>query len=213
VLDLRYAFLAGVASLLLLAGCSPFPGQSGAARNSGGGTSQASQPPAPTSQAGAAAEPSAADPGNQGGENKPAGYTDARYHYSLTGPGPLTARPDGTASFAGEDEQLVVSVVEGSRAADPAALAQADLNSLRSSTADFRLLSAPVAVTLGGQRVVRFTYSWTGRSSTGRQTTFTGARYYISKNEAMLAVISYRDASSEFSASEADGFAASFRWL
>jgi hypothetical protein len=209
----RCAFLAGILSLLLLTACSPLPDQSGAARNSGAATSRATQPPAAAGQTEASAQPGAPSPGDQGGENKPAGYTDARYHYSLTGPGPIMARADGTASFSGEDEQLVVSVVEGAKAADPVALAQADLNSLSGSAAGFRLVSAPVAVTLGGQRVVRCTYTWTGRSSTGRSTTFTGARYYIAKNEGMLAVISYRDASSEFSASEADGFAASFRWL
>lgn len=123
-------------------------------------------------------------------------------------------RPDGTASFAGEDERLDVAVVEGAKAVDPAALAEMDLNSLSGSTTEFRVLSRPAAVALVGQRVVQFTYTSSDKSQvTGRSVTLTNVRYDIPKNDAMPAVVSYRDASSEFNSQEADGFASSFRWM
>jgi hypothetical protein len=174
--------------MAVLCACGPFPGDSSAA-----GASSRSQ-------------------ANQGGETNPTVYTDARFHYQITGPGPLKALPDGTATFAGEDERLEVAVVTGSRAADPAALAQSDLNGLRSSAPDFQALVQPVTVTLGGQGVIKFTYSFTGSGHTGKTIKFFNVRYYIAKNESTLAVISYRDSATEFDAQEADGFASSFRW-
>jgi hypothetical protein len=169
----------------LVSGCGPFPG--------------GSEAPSPRA--------------NQGGETNPTVYTDARFNYRMTGPGPLKPRADGTASFAGEDELLEVAVVGDARAADPAALAQSDLKSLSGSVSDFQVLVQPVAVSLGGQRVIKFTYSSTGSGHAGKTIKFFNVRYYIAKNDKMLAVISYRDAATEFDAQEADGFASSFRWL
>lgn len=148
---------------------------------------------------------------NQGGETNPTAYTDARYHYTITGPGPLKPQADGTAVFAGEDERLEVAVVTGSKAADPLAVAQADLNSLKSAP-DFQVLVQPIAVSLAGQRGVKFTWSYTTQSHTGKQAKFFSVRYYIPKNDSMLAVVAYRDIATEFDANEADGFANSLRW-
>jgi hypothetical protein len=180
----RAATIALVAAAVV-SGCGPFPGGSEA-------------PNART---------------NQGGETTSTVYTDARFNYKITGPGPLKPRSDGTASFAGEDELLEVAVVGDARAADPAALAQSDLKSLSGSVSDYQVLIQPVAVTLGGQRVIKLTYSSTGSSHTGKSIKFLNVRYYIAKNDKMLAVISYRDAATEFDAQEADGFASSVRWL
>lgn len=161
----------------------------------------------------ASPSPRASGQATRGGENNPATYTDSRFNYRITGPGPMSRNADGAASFAGEDERLVVDVVTGSRAGDPTALAQSDLDSLRGSTPNFQVMVQPTAVSLGGQRVIKLTYSSSGQSFTGKTIKFFNVRYYIAKNESTLAVISYRDASTEFDAQEADGFASSFRWL
>jgi hypothetical protein len=198
-------------SALLLAGCGPFPGQSGAARNTSDPGFQGGQASPATSGSQVAGGGS---PANQGGQNQPTGYTDTRYHYGITGPGPLSAKPDGTASFVGEDEQLEVKVVEGDRAADPLGVAQSEVNSLSSTSANFRTTSGPAKVTLGGQSMVKVTYTWSVKSqAASTQLKKTGVRYYISKTPATLAVVRYEDASSEFDQKEADGFAGSFRWL
>lgn len=203
----KRAVLTTLFALWLLSGCGLFPERAGARAQKDGQTiGSGSTDPSP-------GPGTASNSGNQGGEANPTGYTDARYHYRITGPGPLKAQSDGTASFAGEDERLEVAIVEGAKAADPAALAEADLSSLSRSTADFQVLFRPDAVTLGGQRVIKFTYSSSGKGHTGKSIKLFNVRYYIPKSDTMLAVVSYRDAASEFDAKEADGFASSFRWL
>jgi hypothetical protein len=205
-----------LSTLLLLAGCGPFPGQPSAAR-SPGATADQNRQATPTSTSQPQSQPvsgSGSTPADQGGQNTPTGYTDARYHYRITGPGPLNARSDGSASFVGEDERLEVAVVESDRAANPLALAQGEVNSLSSTSANFRTVFGPANVTIGAQNMVKVSYMWTGKSqATGTQLKMSGVRYYISKNPAMLAAVRYEDASSEFDQREADGFAGSFRWL
>lgn len=183
---LDHRLLAAASAVLLLAGCGSLPGPFGG----GGGGS-----------------------GGDGGQPAPATYTDSRYHYRITAPGPMTGKPDGTASYASENERLDVAVVEGARAADPAALAQKDASSLSSSTPDFRLVSPPAAVTIAGKPMVKFTYSSTASKQGGGKLTVTSARYYIPKNEALLAVVTYRDDSAEFNSTEADGTLSTFQWL
>jgi hypothetical protein len=202
-----------MSSLLLFTGCG-LPGQSGGARNTSPAGPQPSQgSPAATADS-QSQGPGGGTPADQGGQNQPAGYTDARYHYRITGPGPIGAKPDGTASFVGEDERFEVAVVEGDRAADPLGLAQSEVNSLSSTSANFRTVSAPANVTLAGQSMVKATYTWSGKSqAAGTQVKKTGVRYYISKNPGTLAVVRYEDESSQFDQKEADGFAGSFRWL
>jgi len=201
LLEHRVRLLAlSVSAAAVLFGCG-FSTSHNRSNGSDLGDVAASQSPGTSRQAG------------PGGESNPATYTDSRFNYRITGPGPMSRNADGTASFAGEDERLVVTVVTDSRAADPNALAQSDLNSLRGSTPDSQVLIQPVAVTLGGQRVIKFTYSSSGQSFKGKTVKFFNVRYYIAKNDSTLAVISYRDASTEFDAQEADGFASSFRWL
>lgn len=211
----QLVLLATLSTLLLLAACSPLPGQSGAARNTserGGQSGQAS----PAATTGAQSQPASGSgtPADQGGQNQPTGYTDARYHYRVTGPGPVSPKSDGTASFMGEDELFEVAVIEGARAADPLGLAQGEINSLSSTSTNFRTAFGPAKVTVGSQNMVKVIYTWTGKSRvTGQQAKMTGARYYVAKDPTTLAVIRYEDASKEFDEREADGFASSFRWL
>ena len=205
--DPRHVFLIALPTLLILSGCSLQP-------ESGARADRADRNDAAPRSASSAGQVTAGTGANQGGETDPSGYTDTRHRYRITGPGPLKAQPDGSASFSGEDERLVVTVVEGAKAADPMALAEADLNSLSKSTSDFKAVIRPTAVTLGGQRMVKFTYTSTGKSQVdGKQVKLTAVRYYIPKNDTVLAVVSYSDVSTEFSAQEADGFAGSFGWL
>jgi hypothetical protein len=179
------ALAAFVLLLLLPVGCVPF-------------ASQAS----PESDEAGAANP------------KPATYTDGQYHYRIDSPGPMSARSKGTASYIGPEERLEVVIVEGAAAADPAALADKDWSALRSSTKDFMVLAAPAGVTLGGPRIIKFMYSGTVDNPTTRKSIkVTTVRYYIAKNSALLAVVTYGDNSQEFDDKEADGFARSFSWL
>src|SRR5207245_1170638 len=123
-------------------GCGPLPDQPGAPKSRDRTNSGAQTSPSAGTETGS--QPGVAgDSANQGGQNSPTGYTDNRYHYRLTGPGPINARPDGTASFVGEDELLEVAVVEGARAADPMALAQAEVSSLSNTTPNFHITSRP----------------------------------------------------------------------
>jgi hypothetical protein len=200
------AVLTALAALILVSACeSPsFGGPRGAKEQpETGGANLASS----------ARSGSASSSGNQGGETNPTAYTDARYHYRISTPGPMKAQPDGTAIFAGEDERLEVMVIEGAKAADPAALADEDLSSLSRSTPGFQVLIRPTPVTLGGQRMIKWTYQSTGKSFTGKQTTFFSVRYYIPSDQRKLAIVSYKDAAGEFDVKEADEFAGSFRWL
>lgn len=152
------------------------------------------------------------DSGGGGDKAVPTSFTDARHRYSITGPGPMTGKPDGSASFSHENERLDVVIVEGTAAADPAALADKDASSLSSSTTSFRLVSRPAAVSIGGKQMVKFTYTSTV-SRGGGSLTVTTARYYIPKSDALVAVVTYSDDSAEFSGSEADGILTTFQWL
>jgi hypothetical protein len=140
-------------------------------------------------------------------------YTDDRYHYSIDSPGPLTPGSRG-ASYFGPEERLEIAVVEGSAAADPAALADKDTSALKSSIGDFKLVAPPAPVTLGEQRMIKFRYTGTvDNPTTGKSIRLTSARYYIAKNSSLLAVVTYGDKSEEFDPKEADDIARSFRWL
>jgi hypothetical protein len=210
----QFVLVATMSTLLLLVACSS-PGQSGSARKTGDSGGQSGQA-SPTATTDTQSQPASGSgtPADQGGQNKPTSYTDTRYNYRVTGPGPISPRSDGTAGFTGEDERFEVGVVQGDRAADPLALAQGDINSLSSSSTNFRTVFAPAKVTIGVQSMVKATYTWSGKShATGEQLKLTGVRYYISKDPATLAVVRYEDASGEFDQQEADGFAGSFRWL
>jgi hypothetical protein len=181
--NLRRGLAAALPGLLLLAGCASLPGLPGGGSNQGG----------------------------QGSQPSPATYTDSRYHYRIDAPGPMSAKPNGAAAYAFEDERLEVTVVEGAKAADPAALAEMDAKTLSSSTPDFRLLAAPIAVTIGGQRMIKFIFDSTVTGD--KPLKVTTARYYVPKSDALLAVVTYRDASTEFDSSEADSILSTFKWL
>ena len=165
-------------------------------------------------QAGAATSPA---PGEaQGGESRPVTYTDTRFHYRIDAPGgQMTSNTDGTASYLGPSERLEVAIVEGSRATNPASLANNDLSILSNSAPGFKKLSDPTAVTLNGRTVTRFSYTWNAGISpvTGKQLELTTVRYYVPKDGGTLAVITYGIASNQFDPQGADDLVLTFQWL
>jgi hypothetical protein len=151
---------------------------------------------------------------NNNGEAPAVTYVDARYHYKIDGPGHMSANADGTASVVGPSERLVVSVVQGSSAADPAGLARSDLNTLPSSATNFHLIAGPGEITLNGKKVEKLIYTYNAGTSavTGKPLDLVGVRYYIPKDSATLAVVAYGIVSNQYDPQGADDIATTFQW-
>jgi hypothetical protein len=148
------------------------------------------------------------------GESAPTRYADTRSHYLIDAPGHMTANADGTASFIGPSERLEIAVVTGSGAADLAALANQDSRTLSASASGFHQVSGPSIVSLNGHNVTKFTYTWNAGTSavTGKPVELTTVRYYIAKDAATVAVITYGIVSTQFDPQGADDLASTFRW-
>jgi hypothetical protein len=173
--------------------------------------------PSATGSASTTAEQGATQPGSEAGTGTETSiaYTDTLHRYRISGPGRISANADGTASFIGPVERLEVAIVDGARAADPMALAKADLNALKSSVTNFRQLQAPAAVTISGHRTVKFVYQWTAGTNavTGKANELITARYYITRDSNRLAVVSYGSAANQYDPQGADDVANTFAWL
>lgn len=141
-------------------------------------------------------------------------YVDARYHYKIDGPGRMSANPDGSASVIGPSERLVVSVVQGSSAVDPAALAHTDLRTMPSSTANFHLMAGLSEITLNGKKVQKFVFTYNAGTSavTGKALDLVGVRYYIPKDSGTVAVVAYGIVSNQYDPQGADDIATTFQW-
>jgi hypothetical protein len=142
-------------------------------------------------------------------------YTDTLHRYRISGPGRMTANADGSASFIGPVERLEVAIVDGTRAADPMALANADLGTLKTTATDFRQVLAPAAVTVSGHRTIKFVYQWTAGTNavTGKANVLITARYYVTKDATRLGVVSYASAANQYDPQGADDVANTFAWL
>jgi hypothetical protein len=142
-------------------------------------------------------------------------YTDTLHRYRISGPGRMTANADGSASFIGPVERLEVAIVDGTRAADPMALANADLSTLKTTATDFRQVQASAAVTVSGHRTIKFVYQWTAGTNavTGKANVLITARYYVTKDATRLAVVSYASAANQYDPQGADDVANTFAWL
>jgi hypothetical protein len=127
----------------------------------------------------------------------------------------MAAAADGTASFIGPEERLEVSIVQGSPASDPLSLAKADLVSLKRNATDLRIMAQPAAGNVSGYRAVKLVYSWTAGTNqvTGKPIQLVTARYYISKDASLLAVVSYGISASQYDPQGADDLASTFKWL
>lgn len=189
----RAAALAGLAALALIACGAP----------------AAPLPAADANNAGTAAGPEV-----NNGEAPALTYTDARYGYRIDAPGRMTANGDGTASFVGPSERLLVAVVQGPRAADLVTLARDDAASLPSSTPGFRLQAGPRAISLTGRQVEKFIYTWNAGTNqvTGKPLSLVGVRYYVPKDSATVAVITYGIVSNQYDPQGADDIASTFQW-
>jgi hypothetical protein len=148
------------------------------------------------------------------GEAIPVAYADSRFHYQIDAPGRMTSNPDGTASFIGPSERLEIRVVQGSAASDPSALASQDIKSLAAGAAAFHQFSNPAKLTLNGLKVTRFAYAWNAGTSTvtGKAIQLTSVRYYVSKDAATLAVVTYGIVSNQFDPQGADDVVSTFQW-
>ena len=69
-------------------------------------------------------------------------------------------------------------------------------------------------MTLNGHNVTRFGFTWNAGTSavTGKAVELTSVRYYVSKDSATVAVITYGIASNQFDPQGADDLASTFRW-
>jgi hypothetical protein len=148
------------------------------------------------------------------GESIPVAYVDSRFHYRIDAPGRMTPNPDGTAAFIGASERIEISIVQGSRAGDPSAMASQDIKSLSTSVTAFQQRSNPATITLNGYHVTRFAYTWNAGTSTvtGKAINLTSVRYYVSKDASNLAVITYGIVSNQFDPQGADDIVSTFLW-
>jgi hypothetical protein len=137
-----------------------------------------------------------------------------RFHYRIDAPGRMAPNPDGTAAYLGPSERLEIGIVQGAKASDPGALASQDLKSLGASAAAFHQLTNPASLTLNGYHVTRFAYTWNAGTSavTGKAIELTSVRYYLSKDSATLAVITYGIVSNQFDPQGADDIVSTFLW-
>jgi hypothetical protein len=165
-------------------------------------------PPTPT----ASAPSPAGSESTNNGEAVAVTYVDARYHYKIDGPGRMSANGDGTASVIGPSERLVVSIVQG--AGDPAGLAKTDVKTMPSSTTNFHLMAGPGEITLNGKKVQKFVFTYNAGASavTGKPLDLVGVRYYIPKDSATLAVVTYGIVSNQYDPQGADDIASTFQW-
>jgi hypothetical protein len=186
-----FVFVLAAAGLIALSACGTSNGSAGTGN------------PAPT----AGAEVNT-------GESVPVAYADSRFHYSIDAPGHMTPNPDGTAAYIGASERLEISIVQGSSAANPAAMASQDAKSLATSAPAFQQRSNPTSITLNGYHVTRFSYTWSaGKSAvTGKAIDLTSVRYYVVKDNATLAVITYGIVSNQFDPQGADDIVSTFKW-
>lgn len=126
----------------------------------------------------------------------------------------MTPNPDGTAAYVGPSERLEISIVQGSRASDPGAMASQDLKALAASATAFHQMSNPAKLTLSGYQVTRFAYTWNAGTSavTAKAIELTSVRYYLSKDATTVAVITYGIVSNQFDPQGADDIVSTFKW-
>jgi hypothetical protein len=148
------------------------------------------------------------------GEAPAVTYVDARYHYKVDGPGRMTASADGTASVIGPSERLEISIIQGTRAANPLALARDDASTLPASATNFRMMAAPTEITLNHKKVEKFVYSYSAGTSavTGKPVDLVVVRYYISKDASTVAVLKYGIVANQYDPQGADDIASTFQW-
>ncbi len=163
---------------------------------------------------GVATNPSPAGPEAANGEAVPTAYVDSVHHYRIDAPGRVAPNPDGSAGYVGPSERMQIRVVQGPAAADPSALAAADLAALPSSVSNFHLVGGPATGTLSGRTVVKAIYTFNAGSSpvTGKPLDMVGVLYYVPRDASTVAVIAYGIVTNQYDPQGADDIASTFQW-
>ncbi|HEY6378938.1 MAG TPA: hypothetical protein VI316_07140 [Candidatus Dormibacteraeota bacterium] len=169
--------------------------------------------------AGASSSTAAVDTGGQaevgGGDAPGIVFESPRYRYRITSPGAVTQAADGTASGSRGDERLVIRVVTGPAAADPASVARGDLTTAKLATPDFAVQQSPASTTVGGRPAIKdVTVASDGQNPlTGRFERRVTVRYYVPRDASTAAVLTYSIPEVQYDPQAADDIAATFRWL
>lgn len=162
----------------------------------------------------ASAPPAAAGEGGTSGEGATFPYVNAQFHYRIDAPGSMTQGAGGAATYVGTSDGLTITVVTGSSASDPMALATAEVNRLKTSAQGFSLMSGPVAVTISGRQVVRVVYRWTDGTNpvTGKPNDLVSSLYAIPKDASTVALLNYAVGASQYDPQGSDDLATTFAW-
>ncbi|MEA2683354.1 MAG: hypothetical protein QOK05_1682 [Chloroflexota bacterium] len=141
-------------------------------------------------------------------------YTNAKFHYRVDAPGAMKESADGSAAYLGAAERLEIVVVSGSQAADPKAFAGQDLGSLGSKPS-FKVVSQPAQVTISNRAVQKTVYTWTDgvNAVTSKPNLLVSVRYYIPRDRATLAIVTYSIAANQYDPQGADDVVSTFAWL
>ncbi|MBJ7608069.1 MAG: hypothetical protein JF887_01375 [Candidatus Dormibacteraeota bacterium] len=203
---LRHRRLLGRSTLLVLgvAGATVLASGCGSDATSGSASS-ASRP---------ASSESAAPADNGGGEAAPTRFVSSRFHYRVDAPGAMTEATDGSATATRGTEKLVISVVTGAQAADPAGYARTDVATLRAQSPAYKEVIPVGPVSLAGRTVQKAAYSWTNGNNavTGNPQQLVTAVYYIPRDGSTMAVVSYSIAANQYDPQGADDVVSTFQW-
>jgi hypothetical protein len=169
--------------------------------------------------AGAASSTSAVDTGAQaevgGGDAPGIVFESARYRYRITSPGAMSEGADGAATGSRGDERLVIRVVSGPAATDPASVARNDLTTAKLATPDFAVQQSPASTTVGGRPAIKaVTVASDGQNPlTGRVERRVTVRYYVPRDASTTAVLNYSIPEVQYDPQAPDDIVATFRWL
>lgn len=203
-----WVVVAGIATLVA-AGCGATPGSTSTpAGNAGTVASGASGANAPAGGEAANGEANT-------GEAPSVPFESPKYRYRVDAPGAMTEGADGTATAHFGAERLSIRVVTGAAAADPMAVAKADMDQAR-STPNFSSKSAPAATKLkASNATVKAVYSATDGTNpvTGKPNNVVVVKYWVPKDPSTLAVLTYTVTDTQYDPQGADDVANTFRWL
>lgn len=204
---LRRPRLLGRRTLLVL-------GAAGAALLASGCGSDASTGSAASSASRPASSETAAPADNGGGEAAPTRFVSSRFHYRVDAPGAMTEATDGSATATRGTEKLVISVVTGAQAADPAGYARTDVATLRAQSPAYKEVIPVGPLSLAGRTVQKAAYSWTNGTNavTGNPQQLVTAVYYIPRDGSTMAVVSYSIAANQYDPQGADDVVSTFQW-
>jgi hypothetical protein len=162
---------------------------------------------------GATGEPTAAAGDVTTGEAAGVRFVSQRFHYRIDAPGTVTEAANGTATASRGVEQLTIRIVTGSSAGSPVTFAQGDVAALPGTTSNYALVTPPGTASLAGRSVYKVVFASSGTNAvTGAAETLVNARYYIARDSATLAVVTYSIVASQYDPQGADDVVTTFQW-